>query len=291
MRIIYLAFPVAFITNPSWSQEDLLACVNPDVRASFLELNFGQGGTITREMPEQFSDFSESADFEFVASSDSSYGTSAAFKTGLNQVESMDAAVAILEAAGWADPGMPMGPGGGFVTEFRPQFRMLCRENEMVNVMVHTSGESRFLRLNSSQDPTGITCDRMVSGGAMPMPRSAEVARHLPSLTLPEGVEPMGGRGALIASGGFSGGSDREMSFATTLDTDQPAENLFDHFEPQLQDQGWIRESEWSGESSSGSTWTATPTDEMELSGLLEIVALSESGYYVSFRALSLAVE
>lgn len=293
MRPVFLIFLLSFLVNSSWSQEDLLACIDPDVRAGLLNMGFLGGRIISRTLPDQFAFLPESGDFEFIASSDSSQGTIAAFKTDLSIVEGMRAAVANLEDAGWSDADMGRGLGGGFVTENQPQFRLFCRESETISVAIHASDNASFLNLTSISGSGAFPCNEMNSVRAERMPLSAAVARHLPSLTLPEGAEPIGGfggRGALLASGGGSGGN-RSMSFDTVFEAALSAQGLFDHFEPQLEGQDWNRDAGWSGESSSGSTWTANPTDELELSGLLEIVVLSEGGYSVSFRATSLTSE
>lgn len=107
----------------------------------------------------------------------------------------------------------------------------------------------------------------------------------MPTLTLPEGVTPLGPRSATTRTPGFSTGSPLSASTEVQVETDGSAQDLVEQFGQQLVDQGWVLDNRWDGDYSSGSTWTRSPTEELHLFGLLDIIALVESGYRASFRA------
>ena len=65
------------------------------------------------------------------------------------------------------------------------------------------------------------------------------------------------------------------------------AQDFVEHFGQQLQEQGGAYDSGWSGKYSSGSGWTRLPTAELQLVGLLDVIALGNAGYRKTFRASS----
>ena len=72
--------------------------------------------------------------------------------------------------------------------------------------------------------------------------------------------------------------------------TDLSAQELVEHFDQQMRDQGWRDDTRWFGEYSSGSSWSIVPEEELSLAGLLDIVPLGESGYQATFRVSSLEI-
>jgi hypothetical protein len=90
------------------------------------------------------------------------------------------------------------------------------------------------------------------------------------------------GQGLIAAGTSMSG---RTSDTTIPIETELTAQNLLDHFGQQLEEQGWSADSGWSGVVSLGSSWSASPADDVQLVGLLEIVSLEESGYQASFRA------
>ena len=107
----------------------------------------------------------------------------------------------------------------------------------------------------------------------------------MPTLTLPEGVTPLFPRSATTRTPGISTGSPLSASTEVQVETDGSAQDLVEQFGQQLVDQGWVLDNRWDGDYSSGSTWTRSPTEELHLFGLLDIISLVESGYRASFRA------
>ena len=74
------------------------------------------------------------------------------------------------------------------------------------------------------------------------------------------------------------------MQTEIELETELSAQAVAEAFGQQLRAQGWEFDAGWSGEYSSGSGWTRSPTEELDLTGLLDVIALGGSGYRASFR-------
>ena len=96
---------------------------------------------------------------------------------------------------------------------------------------------------------------------------------------------------ALVGNPGAFTGTGRSASTEIELEADISAQDLVEDFGQQLEEQGWARDTGWAGEYSNGSSWRRSPTAELELAGLLDVVVLGNSGYRASFRISSLATE
>ena len=81
------------------------------------------------------------------------------------------------------------------------------------------------------------------------------------------------------------------LASVDAMETAGSAQDLLEHFEQQLEGQGWVLDMGWIGDISSGSSWSRAATVELELAGLLDVVALDDTGYRASFRVSSLESE
>ena len=271
----------------STAQEDLLACVDPNVREGLRIGAASRHNVVTGAVPEELLGVAEPERFEFIGSSESPFYTIAAFRTPSTPGNALENVSGTLGDAGWREY-RPFGPArGGFVSSYRPLNQYLCRDGNTVSVSSRLADDATYVSMNISAVPEGNSCDDMLSD-----PRGALAARvpglalhdRMPSLTLPEGARTRDPRQAALSGTGSISGSDRFLNTTVNLDTDLSAQALVDHFARQLRDQGWSDEASWSGERSVGSVWFATPEADLNLMGLLDVLSLGESGYQATFR-------
>ena len=295
MQPRFLSLALVLHAACSSAQEDLLACVDPDVRQGLLSLMPGGGAVVTRTVPDELAGLAQSEELEFIGSSVSDYQTFVAYKSALPANDAMDAASAMLREAGWTEFAVPGAPGGGFVTGVQPQFDMFCRDNAMLNVMGRAIDDTAYVRLSVIPSPAGaFPCDEpTVAQGRVVTrtPGGAGLFEHLPTLALSEDITPLNSGLALVGNMGSFSGTDRSASSEIEVESANSAQDLVEHFAQQLEEQGWARDTGWNGDFSSGSSWTRTPTAELELAGLLDVVALGGSGYRASYRVSSLESE
>ncbi|MDE0003978.1 MAG: hypothetical protein OXQ29_14905, partial [Rhodospirillaceae bacterium] len=161
-----------------------------------------------------------------------------------------------------------------------------CRDDAMLNVVGSPSGDTTYVRMQLNPNRDGIPCDASpgASPGMIARLSGANLYEHMPTLALPAGIAPLNRGPSLVASpAGFSG-SGRSAHTEIELETELSAQAIAEEFGQQLQAQGWDLDAGWSGQYSSGSGWTRSPTGELNLAGLLDIIALGGSGYRASFR-------
>lgn len=286
MKHRVLVFVLALFADGSWAQEDLLACVDPGVREGLLFRTPESGAFLSRTVPDDLAGLPDAEELEFIGSSVSSFLTVAAYKAELAPVDAMSIAAGLLREAGWRDFQMRM-PSGGFVTGNEPRIDTFCRDDSMLDVVGSVSGDTTYVRLQVRPTIEWIDCD--ASEGTLPglvarMRGRATLHEHVPTLLIPAGAAPLETGASLMASPlGFSG-TDRTAGAETELQTALSAQELAEEFGRQLEAQGWVYDTAWSGEYASGSGWTRSPTEELELTGLLDVIALGGSGYRASFR-------
>lgn len=294
MQHRFLCLAVVLYATGSSAQEDLLACVDPDVRLGLLSSMSGVGTLVTRTVPDQLAGLPQSENLEFIGSSVSDSQILAAYKSALATDEAMDTASAMLSEAGWSEFSIGGPPSGGFVTGVRPEFDMFCRDDAMLNVMGSAFEETTYVRLSVTLTFGGVPCGELEGPGGRIIAQAATGAslfEYLPTLVLSDEIAPLNSvMGPIASIGGFSR-TGQSAGTEIELETALSAQDLIDHFGQQLEEQGWTRDTGWTGANSSGSSWTHAPAAELELAGLLDVVALGDSAYRASFRVSSLDSE
>ncbi len=277
-RTMALLFFATLLSSASWAQ-DLLACVDPDIRQTLLSQGLDGDRVVSRSVPEALSDIPTPEGFEFVGSSVSKLQTSVAYKTNLATDTAVGIVAEALETAGWSSVTSPGMLSGGFVNNAQLSYLALCREGEILTAAARQLDDSTFVNLTILNRGT-VSCDAL--SPAVNVTRSLGVAQFLPRLSLPEDAR-FAGDTALGVSGSSTG--NRTASTTISVVTQLTAQDLIGHFGRQLEDQRWTYDSGWFGGLSAGTTWSARPNDDVHLIGVLEIVSLEDSRYQASFRA------
>jgi len=289
-----LAWVLALCATSSSAQDDLLACVDPDVRRGLLSAMPGIVAAVTRTVPDEFAGLAQSANLEFIGSSESDLQSFAAYKSDLAANNAMDTASEMLREAGWSEFAVGGPPSGGFVTGVQRQFDLFCRDDAMLNVMGNAIDDTTYVRLSVMPVFGASPCDELTGAGGRTIARAAGGAglfEHMPTLALSDEITRLNQGMPMVASDGSISGTGRSASSEIEVGTALSIQNLIEHFGEQLEDQGWVRDAGWIGEHSSGSSWTRAATAELELAGLLDVVALGDAGYRASFRVSSLESE
>ena len=294
--LVTAVFLLNLVAGTSAAQEDLLACVDPVVKASLRIGAASRHNVVTRDVPEDLIGVVEPESLEFVGSSESPFYTIAAFRTDSTPGDGLEAATAMLGEAGWREY-QPVGPTmrGGFVRSDRPLNRSLCRDSTRVGISSRLANDATYVSMSISELPEDTSCE----DGLRDTPEAIAFARmsprfrlseHMPSLTLPDDARPMDSRLDALGSIGRFSGADRFLHTTVDIDADLSVRELAEHFAQQLLDQGWSNDAGWSGEVTGGSVWSATPEADLNLMGLLDVRALGETGYQATFRASVLEV-
>ena len=279
-------FSILFLFAATASaQDDLLACVDPDVRAGLLRGIFEETTVVSRDFPEFLSGLGPSDELEFIGSSVAPFETVAAYKTGLATGDAFGTVAGMLGEAGWRVIETQGRFSGGFLTSAQPtpQFGTFCRDEQELHAMAAEVEGTTYVQLSIWPDVGPGPCEEIpgdLDSFAFPPTGESGLYEHMPTLVMPEEatvLNPYGGY--LIGAGEFpSIGTEIEV------ETDLSAQAMVEHYGLQLEDQGWRLDTAWSGEYSSGSVWARSPEGGPELAGLLDMVALVGSGYRATFR-------
>ena len=269
------------------SAQDLLECVDPDVREGLLFQGFDSNVVVSRQLPALMQSVTIGGDFKFIGSSVSDIQTSIAYKTAQPPDAAVREMTAALESAGWKDFGVQTTPQGGFVTGSVPLYAALCKDQQTITLLSRESDDATFVNLRSVNQAV-TQCAAMASRGATAAAGSIgfHLGELMPRLTLPAGAQPAGLQGRLGATG--VSGSNRSATTNVTIETELGAASLAEHFRDELEQQDWLMDGNWTASVSAGSTWTATRDENLKLIGLLDVIAIGGSTYEATFRLTAL---
>ena len=282
-----LAVALAVCASPALAQEDLLACLHPDVRHGLLFRSSESETLLSRTIPDGMPQLDEPGTLEFIGSSVSPFLTVSVYKTALAPIEGTRAAAETLREADWVESYLGAFPKRGFVTGEQPQVKAFCRDGSRLSVEGRLYNDTTYVRLRLYQNRDGLSCEASESGLNGLIARrlgGPNLHEHMPTIELPPEAKPVHGGAVLGASLAGISSNDRSARTEVELQTGLSALKLAEEFGRQLETQGWGHDAAWSGKFSSGSSWTRSPTEEMNLTGLLDIVALGGSGFRASFR-------
>ena len=244
---------------------------------------------VSRNFPEFLSGLAPSDEFEFIGSSVAPFETVAAYKTGLPTGDAFGTVTGMLDEAGWRAFDIQASRSGGFVTgaQPQPQFGTFCRDDQALHAIAAEVEGTTYVRLSLWPDVGPGPCEEVpggLDGFGFPPTGESSLYEHMPTLDTPEQTTVLNPSGGYIIGAGEFPGTGRSIGTEIELGTDLSTQSLLGHYGQQLEDQGWRLDTEWSGESSSGSAWTRSPDGSPELAGLLDTVALAALGYRASFR-------
>lgn len=262
--------------------EDLLSCVDPDVRQALVSHVHGGDTVISRELPEAFEAFQVPESFDYIGSSVSEFQTMVAYKTSLETGPALERAMESLAAAGWKEIRNRFRLSGGFRSKDIPSYSTLCRDDRTFSMTARRAVEATFVNMTTASRQVDPSCDALISPQTL-FDRDRGLSQHMPALSLPEGAKAARGVSLGAIMGGVSS-DNRTSRTSITVSTALSAQELMDDFARQLDEQGWRIDAQWSGRLAVGSTWSAQPDDTLSLFAALDIVGIDESIYQAYFR-------
>ena len=204
-----LVRPIVFflIISPAAAvAQDLLSCVDPDVKQALVFQGFGGDTVVSSERPKAFADFREPQNFEFIGSSVSSLQTTVAYKTSLAAETALDDSVKSLVDSGWRGFPNAMQQTGGFRNSSQPSYSSLCREDQMLSVIARRAGESTFVNMSTASNQGNFSCSTLMSPQGMGG-TDRGLSQYIPTLSLPEGSSNSRGAYGVLSSSGSSSNS------------------------------------------------------------------------------------
>ena len=284
VRLIVLVLAISPATTAL--AQDLLSCVDPDVRQALVSHVHGGDAVISRELPEAFEAFQVPESFDYIGSSVSEFQTLVAYKTSLETGPALETAMDSLTAAGWKDIPNRILLSGGFRSRDIPSYSTLCRDDRTFSLTTRRAVEATIINMTTASSQVDSSCDALISSQAI-FGRGRGLSRYMPTLSLPEGTKAARGVSLGASMGGVSSES-RTARTSIAVSTQLSTQELIDDFGRQLDEQGWRIDVEWSGRLSAGSAWSTQPNDTTSLFGALDIVRIAEATYQAYFRVTKL---
>lgn len=274
----FLAAAAGFALCTTAFGDDLLQCVDPYlVRALLLPSATTNEVKITSDVPAEFADLQPPASFEWLGSVQGSSRKLIGYKTALPHGAATDAALALVQRAGWETidlvPVMRstfVYPGGAATQSQLP----ICRDGQSGVVQVRDRVDARYVNVVLQLQDGGAACNR--SSAARPTLFGA-MQERMPALRLPEGATRAPG-----AASGMSGSSQRIQAHEEVT-TPLGAREFASHLETQLGAQDWVRDASWQGRLGAGSTWLLNGASAESFVGTLEVIEVAPQRLAVRF--------
>lgn len=279
MRKLTIALIGALFSLTAFSQ-DLLQCVNPDVVNSLLFGGRPSQVAITRSLPDALSSYEPPAGFELIGSMNQGVGdaSTTAFKTDLEIQAAFDALVASFAQDGWIPE--EDGSANTFSLPGRPLSGTVCRDGDRRAISVRDVDGTRYAGISLYSQGQLRACGD--DGRPDPMRNIFALQQELPQFSFPDTAQAVNSAGGAGISGSSGG-----VGTATRITSPDSAASLADHLGNQMTAQGWYRDASWTGNLSSGSTWTRQLDDGTPVWATLEVVDLTNRTYDVQIRMQS----
>jgi hypothetical protein len=270
--------------------QDLLQCVNPDVRKGLVFSGIPQmQASIVATLPEAMADFRAPPGFTLVGTNTNASGRSStvAFKTSADSGTAFAYMVEVLQADGWVmeDPQVPVRSILIFNTQ--PISGTMCRDSVRRRVAVQELNERRYVSITLSNQPDSRACHAQDPNLAMARRLGpGPLTRAAPTLQLPEGTTGADGSNR---PNGSSSSSDGTYEIREWLRIPQSPSTLLGDLGAQMDQQGWAVDTSWSGALSKGGRWTRTDAEGVTYWSTIELVDVGNGVHDFSFRILSSA--
>ena len=272
-RIILLCMlipTVALGDNP-------LACVDPDFAEAFL-INAQRGGSAySTDLPLDFPQIRMPDSYLLVGSERNQYFDRVMYKTGDGADTAVSVAIEGIVGDEWQDvSGLDRMSRGGFQTSAITNSAMFCRDTSpgTLRISANDVNGQIYLALSLSNSGQGPSCSELELQKQYRSRNVLDYMDELPRLILPDGVQSLG-------SG--SGGGGGEYHSHITVTTSMSRESLVSHLGDQVRDQGWIFDTGWSGNLSSGSVWSRSSPEVGTMIGILHAYGESQESYNLRF--------
>lgn len=278
--------------GPYAAAQDLLECVDPDVRAGLIGLAFDDTRLFTAEWPRFLDDLELPRGLSYIGATESEILDTAAFKSGLEPDAAMEQVSNVLSLNGWRPVAGPQRTQTGFVVGPRPDVAtMFCRDAQRVNARAAHRNGATYISLNAIRLGAG-SCVQDAFDTASSQQRVFDLSEFMPRFDMPRDSSQRrdGGIYSGVLSSSGSGGRNARTT-TVQLVTSRDADSLATFFADQLRAQDWQLDAGWSGQAAAGSAWTASRVEQatgerIALVGLLDVAARGADRYDAQFRLL-----
>jgi hypothetical protein len=228
--------------------------------------------------------FQAPAGFSLIGTADRDDGMSqtVAYRTSRAGDVAYGALFASLQAEGWEVEDMQIGP-RVFNLATGPVSGTLCLNGERRSLGVTDLNDTRYVTISISTRESTRACNAQDRARSMIMARMSMLSADAPTLTFPVTTTSAAASGALPSGGG---GSGETYQIDVQVISPDPASSLLGHLGAQMGEQGWQVDANWSGRLSNGGRWTRVTDDGTPMWVTLEIVALGDEMYDVSYRQM-----
>jgi hypothetical protein len=255
--------------------DDPFACVDKDVFDAFVGGTYGPARYST-DLPADAGDLKLPAEFELIGARTAGSSTTVAWKSAKDAGAALASSIAAFEGAGWKEAGA-FSPFRGFHSGSGPQFAQLCRASAAESLEITTRERAADTLVLVSRH--WLDEWRQCGGQAIPFGRPA-LDVYLPDLEVPDGAE--------LRQSGSSGGGDEYSTSAVVL-TRLDREDLLEHFNEQINTQGWVAESDWAGGTTAGTVWTRRGSNGQLLVGTMRVAEAAEGVFNARFTVISVS--
>jgi hypothetical protein len=258
----------------------------------------GIQGRLYSDILEAFPPFAMPDGFAVLASADQDRLQRVILRTELDGTEARDAITAALMDAGWSViPDQGMRNQTGFVTasQQQPLYVQFCHDDlGNINVSVAPGEAVRYVNLNryaSGVLGNQASCQQQRDPSFQqfgPRGFGPQLMQYAPRLVMPQPDTSANGPQRIVDAvsvGGGNSGNMNDWESRGTLRIDWSLDEIAQHFVEQIEDQGWMPDSEVTGAVVASGSWTKT-VDDMELTGILTIVEQAENTWDLKFRVM-----
>jgi hypothetical protein len=270
---------------------------------TLLRSPFGGQTHLYEDLPDNFPQLNLPTEFTLLGSVDQGITQTVVFELPEGFTDAQSIMERTLEDAGWkALPAFTSGNRNtGFVSAQQPTLpSRYCHDDATGSMNVSEASQDGTTLLLLSRQLTGALMGRMnpscaeqieqgqfSQGGftARGIGPDSVVSSYLPRLEMPEpsnqALSPM-----TSFMGGGGGGSMNDWETQNRIVIDWSLQQMFDHFAPQLEAQGWARENSGAGSFLATSTWTKSAEDGSQLRGILNILESETNNFELKFRLI-----
>lgn len=268
----------------SASAADPFSCVDPDVRAVFLDFPSQTLMEYSTTLLPGFSSVEMPESFSLVGSSRAGTSLHAAYTTTKSSQEALDLTVDAFTDAGWTES-LSMSQRGRtsvFQSSRTPRNTVLCHAAIEGQVNLQTSTTEQTTLMNIYQNTSSV--DPLCIEGSESHPfglAMRSIVDHMPTFTMPQ-------KTGVAVTPEEGGGSSRYYKASVVVTGPITRKALIGALTEQIRAQGWVRESDWEGESSSGSMWVKFIEPDTRYFGSLTAVSTGEATLVVEFSVTNL---
>jgi len=274
MKRLFLACLILPVTAIA---DDPFACVDPEFKTAILGSG-GQGAPeYSTELPDAFDELRVPDTFDLVGSEINNYSLRAIYKTTEDPGVALSDAVDLLTENGWRDLADVMAMHTrGFQSGSIPEMARVCRDTEpgLLSVTVNKSSNQTYLSFSITSYGEGQTCEDLEIQANSFGRQRMNMFEDLPVLELPDNIQ---------SSNSGMGGGGNEYHSDVVVSTEMSRASLMSYLGDQIRDQGWIFDTSWSGNLSSGSVWSKKSPDDKTLIGTLHAYGTSSDTYRIRF--------